>query len=259
MAKKRDRTREALLSAAQELVLERGLAAISVLDVTERAGVALGTFYNYFRTREDVADAIAELLQRAYHADIDTVTAGLDDPARIFAASARQTLHWLTRGSDIGRLLFESGLPMLRYAVGVRVRAMSDLQAGVESGRFRIDDFAVTQSLIGGIVVGASIDLHFGGLDPDDVPAVVTSMLGLLGVPRARAARIARERLALRPAPTLPLRATSLLDPLEDDGSRVSVPAVDAVSASATEAGASTRRRPRRSRGAQPVRPSNPS
>lgn len=248
--RKRDRTRASLLAAAQELVLERGLATLSIQDITDRAGVALGTFYNYFRTREDVADAIAELLQRAYHADVDAIIAGLDDPARIFAASARQTLHWITPGSDVGRLLFESGVPMFRYALDIRLRALRDVQDGIAAGVFRVDDLAVIQTLLAGIVVGASIDLYFGGLDPSKIPAVVERALVLLGVPPARARRVAHEPLALRPAPTLPLRATELLTPIEGHEPHVALAATTAfhLGSAAPSAG---RRRPRRARGAR--------
>jgi AcrR family transcriptional regulator len=43
-----------LEEAAGELFLERGYAATSVADVTQRAGVSRSTFFNYFETKSDL-------------------------------------------------------------------------------------------------------------------------------------------------------------------------------------------------------------
>lgn len=51
---KAERTRDALLAAAYELFGEQGYQATSVADIAERAGVSLGTFYQYFRDRADI-------------------------------------------------------------------------------------------------------------------------------------------------------------------------------------------------------------
>ncbi|MGI5170863.1 TetR/AcrR family transcriptional regulator [Spirillospora sp. CA-253888] len=57
------RTRRALRDALVELVLERGFAAITVEDITERADVARATFYSHCRDKEDLFAAVtAELL-----------------------------------------------------------------------------------------------------------------------------------------------------------------------------------------------------
>jgi AcrR family transcriptional regulator len=48
------RTREKLLSAAEEEFGERGFHAVGIGDITRRAGVALGTFYVYFESKEAI-------------------------------------------------------------------------------------------------------------------------------------------------------------------------------------------------------------
>lgn len=47
-------TEQTLLDAAERVLAERGLAATTVADITQAAGVAKGTFYLYFATKEDV-------------------------------------------------------------------------------------------------------------------------------------------------------------------------------------------------------------
>jgi AcrR family transcriptional regulator len=46
--------RAAILAAAEALVLEQGGAQASVAEVAERTGIAKGTVYLYFRTREEI-------------------------------------------------------------------------------------------------------------------------------------------------------------------------------------------------------------
>ena len=47
-------TRERLLDAARELIEQDGYSAASVLQVAERAGVAAGTLYRHFESKEDL-------------------------------------------------------------------------------------------------------------------------------------------------------------------------------------------------------------
>ncbi len=54
-----------LEEAAGELFLERGYAATSVADVTQRAGVSRSTFFNYFETKSDLLWAAFDEAVRA--------------------------------------------------------------------------------------------------------------------------------------------------------------------------------------------------
>jgi AcrR family transcriptional regulator len=57
--------RTSLLEAAERVLTERGLSA-TVADITEAAGVAKGTFYLYFSTKEDVIRAVQARLWEDY-------------------------------------------------------------------------------------------------------------------------------------------------------------------------------------------------
>lgn len=50
--------REALFHAAAEVVGEKGYQEASISLITQRAGVALGTFYNHFESRQDILDQL---------------------------------------------------------------------------------------------------------------------------------------------------------------------------------------------------------
>ena len=75
-------TRAHLLAAARTVFAERGYQAASVAAITEAAETAHGTFYLYFRNREDafvqvMSDALEGLYQHAF-TPLDEIGAGFD-------------------------------------------------------------------------------------------------------------------------------------------------------------------------------------
>jgi AcrR family transcriptional regulator len=52
--------RAALLEAARRVFLEHGYDAVTIRDVIRQTDLAAGTFYNYFRTKEEVFRALVE-------------------------------------------------------------------------------------------------------------------------------------------------------------------------------------------------------
>lgn len=85
------RNREALLAAAEEEFAERGLAA-SVADIARRAGVAKGTVFRHFPTKEDLIAAIVT----AHTATLSETARSLVDAPDPGAA----LLEFLTEAAD---------------------------------------------------------------------------------------------------------------------------------------------------------------
>jgi AcrR family transcriptional regulator len=57
---KKERTRAKLLKAAEEVFGMRGFSDASIVEITQRAGVALGTFYVYFPSKTAIFNYIVE-------------------------------------------------------------------------------------------------------------------------------------------------------------------------------------------------------
>jgi len=72
---KADETRRALFSAAATVVGKFGYEGASVAKITELAGVANGTFYNYFTTRQELFD---QLLPAVGDSIVDYIRSRLD-------------------------------------------------------------------------------------------------------------------------------------------------------------------------------------
>lgn len=98
--------RARLLEAVVEIVTEVGPHALQMREVAERSGVALGTAYKYFRSREQLlAAALAEwqqpLMQRMAAAG-RTTEAG---PSELVAAYLRRALRAFHRNPHMGALM----------------------------------------------------------------------------------------------------------------------------------------------------------
>lgn len=57
---KRERTSRAIIDAAYDLIVDQGYAATSMRQIADKAGLALGSIYNHFSSKDEVFRAILE-------------------------------------------------------------------------------------------------------------------------------------------------------------------------------------------------------
>ena len=62
-AERRATTRGALVAAARELFADRGFAGAAREDIVERAGVTRGAMYHHFSSKEDLFQAVYEIIE----------------------------------------------------------------------------------------------------------------------------------------------------------------------------------------------------
>lgn len=93
--------RSELVAAATGLFAERGVTGTSVADIVRAAGVAQGTFYLYFETKDEVILAVVEEIAERMLAAVSTELGRADlDPAERLTGFAR-TLAALSRDSSL--------------------------------------------------------------------------------------------------------------------------------------------------------------
>jgi AcrR family transcriptional regulator len=199
LQRRKMRTRAALIRAAQTF-MAAGKLNVPVLEITQAADVGMGSFYNHFDSKEELfAAAVNEVLD-AHGALLDRLTKDNEDPAETFARSFRLTGRLFRRRPDMSRVLLNSGLALISADRGLAPRALRDIKAAIEAGRFRVDDPVLALSVAGGALMGLGQLLH-NQPERDDGEAadrVTTDVLIMLGVPADEAAEICR-----RPLPDL--------------------------------------------------------
>jgi AcrR family transcriptional regulator len=110
----------------QSLLLERGAGAFSISDISERAGAAQGTFYNYASSVDDLIEELAALLSASLAVLGRRAPCAETDPVAAFVFKTRRTLGISVQAPDYGRLLFDSGLPADRLLADLRREARRD-------------------------------------------------------------------------------------------------------------------------------------
>lgn len=79
--RRQKRTRQAILAAAIEQFADNGIATVSIEEIIDSADVSRGTFYKFFKSKEDVLSQILVPMMRWYGdklAEIDS-----EDPSQI--------------------------------------------------------------------------------------------------------------------------------------------------------------------------------
>src|SRR3954464_2094995 len=71
-----ERTLRKILDAAREEFGERGFSDSSIVGITQRAGVALGTFYTYFESKEALFQALVRDMSAAVAATVSPAFVG---------------------------------------------------------------------------------------------------------------------------------------------------------------------------------------
>lgn len=106
-------TRAQILRAARELFSERGLYLSRVEDLTSRAGIAKGTLYLYFRSKEEVIVAVVtegyEALARHLEARLERSV-----PEETLAALIGGHFEFLSEHPDLLRI-FHQARGMLKF------------------------------------------------------------------------------------------------------------------------------------------------
>ena len=107
-AEKARLTRERLFEAARALVGEEGYAEATIAKITARAGIAQGTFYNYFESRQDILDQLLPTLGEDLLAFIRERVGKARDPVARERARLRAFFDFLVENPHFYRILNEA-------------------------------------------------------------------------------------------------------------------------------------------------------
>jgi AcrR family transcriptional regulator len=107
-------TRDKLVEAAREVFAERGFAGTRMGDLTDAAGVAHGTVYTYFDTKEDVLLAVLESVIADLHAAMKPPN--VRDPIARVEAANRAYLDGYRTHAHLLRVAQEASAADPRFA-----------------------------------------------------------------------------------------------------------------------------------------------
>jgi len=149
---RRTANRTALMGAAEELFGLNGFAHVSIDEITARAGVAKGTFYNHFADKADVANHIALEIRNELRDRIGLMKSSSPDPAKHLAIA--MSLFFLLAVKHPNRALILVSLINDPTDVNSPMNApvRLTLENGEASGRFGIASIEAALIIVIGIV-----------------------------------------------------------------------------------------------------------
>jgi AcrR family transcriptional regulator len=175
---RKSRTRSKILAAAVQIVAEKGVTTAVIDDFIRAAGVARGTFYNYFKSTDEVLQAAAQSLEDDLMISIERELSTLDDPrerlttgVRLWMRKARTDLAWCAFAA---RYRYHGEL--------VEMTVTSDLREGEKLGKFRFPSVEIARDLLIGTIreaMGRMADTPVKASYADEIAAVVLRGLGV--------------------------------------------------------------------------------
>lgn len=195
--RRKARTKAALVGAARQLLARDGGVDASIQEITDLADVGFGSFYNHFATKAELFDAaVAETLEE-HGALLDEITAGIDDPAEVFAACVRLTVRLHKTHPQIAQIAIHTGPTYLSSPSGLAPRALRDISNACAVGRFDISDPLVALACTGGSILAVLhvIDGQSSAKIDRASDEVAANLLRMFGVPTEQAREIAARPL----------------------------------------------------------------
>jgi AcrR family transcriptional regulator len=100
ITKKHDVRLNEILDAAEMLFVSKGYETTTVNDILDKVQIGKGTFYHYFKSKEDVMDGV---IRRMVESIATGANAIADDPARTASEKMRSVLLSMNISEGIGK------------------------------------------------------------------------------------------------------------------------------------------------------------
>ncbi len=190
---RQQRTRLKLIEAIRKLTAEKGVNAVTIRDIATEADIAMGSFYNYFKTKDELLnEALAEIIFQSGEM-IDGINAASSNPLVIIATAFATFAEVSKRDPLLGWFMIR----MTNYdpSVGATLaeRFARDVQKGLASGQFNVPDVHIAMSAAQSALVDFLRQRLLGVVDEDSIVDFIHLVLRMLGA-NETSARVAAEQ-----------------------------------------------------------------
>lgn len=194
IAKRRRATRARFLEAAYRVMSEVGIDAAKIKDITDLADVGFGTFYNYFRDKDDLAGQVLDCLIDDYGRRNVGATKGLrrKDPALVMPISIRLVIREAAQDSMWQWWAMRPDLLVDRMRKGFAPFALRDMKDVIDRGLVQLqpEDVEPAWALGSWVMVGGIHDIVVGQRPIESESFVVESIMRMWGFSAEEAERI---------------------------------------------------------------------
>ena len=175
--KQPDVRRRELMDAAIHVFAQKGISRSTVADITKVAGVAKGTFYLYFTSKEHLLGALKERLVNEIldHATALYSRVGQEDWESLLDATVESMVDFFIDRKDMIYVMVQEGATPetqdLFAECELKVEQMfaTAIRVGIDQGTFHASDPDMTGRLLNAALEGSLKNalLYGGGIDRD--------------------------------------------------------------------------------------------
>ncbi len=169
-------TETRIIRAAVQVFAERGPDAPVIEDFIVAAGIARGTFYNYFKSTEELLKASSNWLSEDLMAAIERRVRSLKDPAARFGVGIRLWMRWAQANPSWS--LFIARV----WHVGQLDQPVRDIREGIRKKIFFVPDLDVAWDVVRGSIRQAMFRIGEGNVRKSYGDSVVEMCLQALGL-----------------------------------------------------------------------------
>jgi AcrR family transcriptional regulator len=171
--KKKARTQKALIEAAMRIYARKG---VGELLLNELAEVSNGTVYNYFKSREEVLEAVGIELATEFSHHITAASAGVESGAERVSIGVRMFIERAKRDPDWASAVVRVYQydKNMRSAIIAYVR--SDIQRGMKQSTFKLNDDDLAVVMVMFATMGAMVAV-LDGLEVENIDSLFSEML----------------------------------------------------------------------------------
>lgn len=193
LERKKRKTRQLLIDATLELIVEKGIDHFTVQDVSESADVALATLYNYFKSKEELILEATKLFLSQLADDISSQRGDLPDPALgiiyglssvIYALTFQDRVAWLRqRPLFLSTALYEVAYPYI----------IKDLKAGIETKRLAVNNPELIWRMISCNIVGIILNVSLEQTPKEEINEAVVNIMKMVGLREEETLRLIKQ------------------------------------------------------------------
>lgn len=151
------KTRNKLLQAAEIEFGEKGFHEAGISGITYRAGVALGTFYTYFESKEEIFRALVRYMSRRTRERVSEKVATAPDRLTAERLGIEAFIEFARKHKSIYRIITEAEFiapeDYRNHYEGFAQAYRVNLEKAAEKGEIRTGDFETWAWSIMGIIV----------------------------------------------------------------------------------------------------------
>lgn len=195
---KRDRTQGALVRAAVEVFGARGVAAATMQEVAQVAGVTAATVYNHFASKEELLERVSVVLAQSLCRAIADSQALVADGAERVAIGQRRYVLLAEVCPGWALLLLDIAAASPSLLAQIEAYPLADLRLAAKQKRLKVPNEAIALDLLQGVCTMAMRRVALGLAPARYDVALATVVLRALGMAADEAAEVAR-----RPLPPL--------------------------------------------------------